>query len=137
MLLLFGINANNVVVQNTIAWGYTTNCDCKISILRGDIGAGWITIEELQPPRAEFCDGVTTAGVSILASNEGSKSGKIEAGSVSSDEISAVDAKAHKHVGKVVKEIGKKGHTLFRCIIDCVVLFFASLIITHCSIRTN
>ena len=111
MLLLFGINDNNVVVQNTIAWGYTTNCDCEISILRDDIGAGWITIEELQPPRAEFCDGVATAGVSISASNETSKSGKIE----SDGSISAVDAKAHKHVGKAVKEIGKKGHTLFRC----------------------
>jgi len=27
MLLFFGINDNNVVVQNTIAWGYTTKCD--------------------------------------------------------------------------------------------------------------
>ena len=79
--------------------------------MRDDIGAGWITIEELQPPRAEFCDGVTTPGVSISASNETSKSGKIE----SDESISAVDAKAHKHVGKAVKEIGKKGHTLFRC----------------------
>ncbi len=80
MLVLFCINYNNVVVQSTVAWGYMTYCYGKILILGDDIGAGWIAIKVLHLPRSEFCDRVTAAGISVSASNEGSKSDKIEVG---------------------------------------------------------
>jgi hypothetical protein len=57
MLVLFGINSVGVTVQNTVAWGYKTNCDGEI-LLSG--GSGWITIEDIQPPMSQFCHKGTT-----------------------------------------------------------------------------
>lgn len=53
MLVLFGINSNGVMVQNTIAWGYKANCEGEI-LLSG--GSGWIAIEEVRPPPPKFCN---------------------------------------------------------------------------------
>lgn len=57
MLVLFGINSIGVTVQNTVAWGYKTNCNGEI-LLSG--GSGWITIEDIQPPLSQFCHEGTT-----------------------------------------------------------------------------
>ena len=57
MLVLFGINSVGVTVQNTVAWGYKTNCDGEI-LLSG--GSGWITFEDIQPPMSQFCHKGTT-----------------------------------------------------------------------------
>lgn len=86
MLLMFGINADNVLVQNTAAWGYKLDyCDGE-SLRTGD-AIGWMSLASDTPPWAAFCPGVTdmpTANPSTTPTTAavpvGSKSGKKAAG---------------------------------------------------------
>lgn len=49
MLILFGVNKDNVVVRNTIAWAYKlTDCTKKESL--GDT-IGWVKIDNYTPPK--------------------------------------------------------------------------------------
>jgi len=57
-MVLFGINAAGVVIQNTVAWGYTRNY-CDGVPLNDDDAIGWITLDSYVPPYSAFCEGVT------------------------------------------------------------------------------
>ena len=49
MLILFGVNKDNVVVRNTIAWAYKlTDCTKKESL--GDT-IGWVKVDNYTPPK--------------------------------------------------------------------------------------
>ena len=58
MLILFVVNADNVVVQNTVAWGYTKDyCDVEPLSVGDDIGC--IELEGYAPPFAKYYKVVT------------------------------------------------------------------------------
>ena len=60
ILVLFGVNAANEVIQNRVAWGYARNYCDEVPLSPG-AEVGWITLESFDPPYSAFCDGVTDA----------------------------------------------------------------------------
>ena len=58
MVVLFGLNAQNVMVQNTIAWGYNVDSCASEPLQEGD-RISWISLVDYQTPKAEVCDAVT------------------------------------------------------------------------------
>ena len=56
ILVLFGLNAANEVIQNRIAWRYTQNY-CNDMPFLSD-GIGWVALDSYQPPYSKFCEGV-------------------------------------------------------------------------------
>lgn len=48
MLILFGVNKDNVVVRNTVAWAYKLN-DCEKAESLGD-SIGWVKVDNYTPP---------------------------------------------------------------------------------------
>ena len=60
ILVLFGLNAANEVIQNRVAWGYTRNY-CDGVPLNDDDAIGWVTLDSYDPPYSAFCEGVTDA----------------------------------------------------------------------------
>ena len=62
ILVLFGVNAANEVIQNRVAWGYARNYCDEVPLSPGAGGRiGWVTLESFDPPYSAFCDGVTDA----------------------------------------------------------------------------
>ena len=60
ILVLFGVNAANEVIQNRVAWGYARNYCDEVPLSPG-AEVGWVTIHHIDPPYSAFCDGVTDA----------------------------------------------------------------------------
>ena len=58
MLVMFGYNADNQVVQNTVAWAYDLT-QCSEMTMDTTSSIGWIGLEDYTPPRSVFCPGVT------------------------------------------------------------------------------
>ncbi|KAL7543445.1 hypothetical protein ACHAXR_012747 [Thalassiosira sp. AJA248-18] len=58
MLVLFGINKDNIMVQNTVAWGYKLT-ECGVDSIDTGDAIGWISLEDYAPPRAAFCPAMT------------------------------------------------------------------------------
>ena len=58
ILILFGVNAANEVIQNTVAWIYTLNYCDEVPLSPG-AEVGWVTLESFDPPYSEFCDAAT------------------------------------------------------------------------------
>lgn len=58
MLVLFGVNKDNTVVQNTVAWGYNLT-ECSGEPLTTEDAIGWTSLEAYIPPKAAFCPAVT------------------------------------------------------------------------------
>ena len=56
ILVLFGLNAANEVIQNRIAWRYTQNYCSDMPFLSD--GIGWVALDSYQPPYSKFCEGV-------------------------------------------------------------------------------
>ncbi|KAL7527454.1 hypothetical protein ACHAWF_002185, partial [Thalassiosira exigua] len=59
MLILFGVNAEDTVVRNTVAWGYEANYCAGQPLEVGD-SIGWVALEDFVPPDATFCPAVPT-----------------------------------------------------------------------------
>lgn len=64
ILTLFGVNADNVVVQNTVAWGYDNdNCESERSksqpLAVGD-SIGWVTLRDYTPAENKVLPTATT-----------------------------------------------------------------------------
>ena len=58
MLVLFGLNRENIMVQNTAVWGYKLD-NCEGPAVNDGDSIGWTTLSDYIPPRAAFCEGVT------------------------------------------------------------------------------
>ena len=58
MLVLFGLNRENIMVQNTAVWGYKLD-NCQGPAVNDGDSIGWTTLSDYIPPRAAFCEGVT------------------------------------------------------------------------------
>jgi len=54
MLLLFGVNGDNILVQNTVAWGYTIRECGGVPLNAKEDALGWIRLEDYTPPSAAF-----------------------------------------------------------------------------------
>ena len=60
MLVLFGLNRENIMVQNTAVWGYKLD-NCQGPAVSDGDSIGWTVLSDYTPPRAAFCEGVTDA----------------------------------------------------------------------------
>ena len=60
LMILFGVNAEGTVVQNTVAWGYNTEYCEGVAVSSGD-SVGWVTLDDYTNPKAALCPGVTDA----------------------------------------------------------------------------
>ena len=59
MLVMFGINSDNIVVQNTMIWGYNTNY-CSSEPLEDGAAIGWAVLSGGTPPSPAFCPAIQT-----------------------------------------------------------------------------
>ena len=78
MMVMFGLNAANEVVQNTVAWGYDIGYCNGEPLTNGD-SIGWITFDGMSPPDDRFCSPEEPAMMSLST-----KAGKYPAMSVGS-----------------------------------------------------
>ncbi|EJK53704.1 hypothetical protein THAOC_26801, partial [Thalassiosira oceanica] len=60
MLVLFGVNSEGAVVQNTAAWGYDADA-CEEPFVRGEEPRiGWVALEGWTGPDPAFCPAAAT-----------------------------------------------------------------------------
>ena len=106
MMVMFGLNAANEVVQNTVAWGYDTGYCNGEPLAVGD-SVGWVTYDGMSPPDERFCPGIhptvkpTPSPVAPVMSLS-TKSSKPPTGSkAEKPKPSVPDAKAEKMSSKL------------------------------------